>query len=143
MTYTEDGSYPVILVTVSALGCHDTALMTYDLMFKGLYVPNAFAPGGTVQATRVWRPSGVNLATYHAQVYNSHGMLLWSSALLDEKGTPTESWDGTYKYMPCQQDVYLWKITAVFRDGTIWYNTDVGEKQGMPEVKWGTITLIR
>ncbi|MFA6183445.1 MAG: PKD domain-containing protein, partial [Acidithiobacillus sp.] len=93
ITYADDGAYPVMLVAVSEHGCHDTTLVTYAMMFKGLYVPNAFAPGGTIQATRYWKPVGVNLATYRAEVYNSYGMLLWSSSLLDENGAPAESWD--------------------------------------------------
>ncbi len=62
ITYAEDGIYQVLLVTVNAQGCQDTAMIAYDMLFKGLYVPNAFAPGGTVQATRYWKPVGVNLA---------------------------------------------------------------------------------
>jgi PKD repeat protein len=143
ITYADDGTYQVMLVAVSAEGCHDTTQLIYDMMFKGLYVPNAFAPGGTIQATRYWKPVGVNLATYRADVYNSYGMLLWSSSKLDEQGQPAESWDGTFNEKPCQQDVYVWKITAIFRDGSIWYNTDVGEHKGLSEPVYGTISLIR
>jgi PKD repeat protein len=143
VTYAGDGTYQVMLVTVSEQACHDTAMVMYEMMFKGLYVPNAMAPGGAVQATRSWKPVGVNLASYLVEVYNSHGMLLWKSSLLDESGAPAESWDGTYGGKPCQQDVYVWKITAVFRDGTIWYNQDVGEHEGLSEPVYGTITMIR
>jgi PKD repeat protein len=143
ITYADDGIYNVILVSVSEQGCHDTTMITYEMMFKGLYVPNAMAPGGTIQSTRIWKPVGVNLATYTAEIYNSHGMLLWKSSLLDEHGAPAESWDGTYNDKPCQQDVYVWKITAIYRDGSIWNNTDVGEREGLSEPKWGTVTLIR
>jgi PKD repeat protein len=143
ITYAEDGSYQVILVSVSDLGCHDTTAITYEMMFKGLYVPNAFAPGGAIQATRIWKPVGVNLASYTAEIYNSYGILLWKSTKLDEHGAPAESWDGTYNEKPCQQDVYVWKITAIFRDGSIWANQDVGEHKGLSEPVWGTVTLIR
>jgi PKD repeat protein len=143
ITYADDGTYQVMLVSVSDLGCQDTALITYEMMFKGLYVPNAFAPGGSIQPTRIWKPVGVNLASYNVQVFNSHGMLLWKSTALDEHGTPTESWDGTYNEKPCQQDVYVWMITAIFRDGSVWYNQDVGEHKGLSEPVYGTITLIR
>ena len=141
--YTEDGTYHVMLVTVSDLGCHDTATKVFELMFKGLYVPNAFAPGGTVQGTRYWKPVGVNLASYRAEVYNSQGVMIWSSTMLDSNGTPIEGWDGSFKEKPCQQDVYAWKIMAVFRDGTVWYNTDTGDHNGLNQDKWGTVTLIR
>jgi len=39
--------------------------------------------------------------------------------------------------------VYVWKISAIFRDGSIWYNQDVGEHKGLSEPVYGTITLIR
>jgi hypothetical protein len=143
ITYADDGSYLVMLVSVSEQGCHDTAMITYDMIFKGLYVPNAFAPGSPIQATRIWKPVGVNLASYKAEVYNSYGALLWESDLLDDKGAPAESWDGTFNDKPCQQDVYVWKIMAVFRDGSVWYNQDMGEHKGLSGPVYGTITLIR
>jgi PKD repeat protein len=142
-TYEYDGTYQVVLVTVSDQGCHDTAMISYEMIFKGLYVPNAVAPGGTIQATRIWKPIGVNLASYTAEVYNSQGALLWKSTLLDGKGAPAEGWDGTYNEKLCQQDVYVYKITAVFRDGSVWENLDVGEREGLSEPVYGTITLIR
>jgi hypothetical protein len=143
VTYANDGTYQVMLVSVGADGCQDTATLMYEMMYKGLYVPNAFAPGGTVQPTRIWKPVGVNLASYRAEIYNSYGMMLWSSTLLDATGAPAESWDGSYNEKPCQQDVYVWKITAIFRDGSVWYNQDIGNHDGMPEVVYGTVTLIR
>jgi hypothetical protein len=85
----------------------------------------------------------VNLASYQAEVYNSYGALLWKSSQLDENGAPAEAWDGTFNDKPCQQDVYVWKIMAVFRDGSVWYNQDVGEHKGLSEPVYGTITLIR
>ena len=120
-----------------------TATITFDMLFKGLYVPNAFAPGGTIQATRYWKPVGVNLASFRAEVYNRYGMMIWSSNKLDDKGSPTESWDGTYNDKPSQQDVYVWKIMAVFRDGSVWFNQDMGEHKGLSEPVFGTVTLIK
>ena len=85
----------------------------------------------------------MNLASYRAEVYNSHGVLIWYSSELDENGRPAQGWDGTFNGKPCQQDVYVYHIHAVFRDGTIWYNTDVGKRKGLSEPVWGTISLIR
>jgi PKD repeat protein len=143
ITFDQDGQYQVVLVTVNQLGCHDTARMVYDMMYKGLWVPNAMATGGSAQLARIWKPAGVNIARYKAEIYDSHGLLIWSSTLLDESGAPAEAWDGTYKEKPCQQDVYVWKISAVFRDGTIWQNRDIGEHKGLSEPVWGTVTVLR
>jgi hypothetical protein len=96
-----------------------------------------------VQQTRLWKPVGINLATYHCQVYNSHGALIWESKQLDEKGSPSEAWDGTCKGHPVQQDIYVWKVQAIFRDGTIWNNRDVGNREKLTEPVYGTIVLIR
>ncbi len=37
----------------------------------------------------------------------------------------------------------MWKIQAVFRDGTIWDNKDVGEHENLVDTEYGTIVLIR
>ena len=143
VTYDVDGNYTVQLITVNSLGCTDTVTTVYRMMYKGLWIPTAMAPSGPVEQTRLWKPVGVNLATYRAEVYNSHGIMLWYSEKLDSNGVPMEGWDGTYKNIPCQQDVYVWKVQAVFRDGTIWHNENVGETDNMPTSEWGTVTLIR
>jgi PKD repeat protein len=143
ITFDQDGQYQVVLVTVNELGCHDTTRMVYDMMYKGLWVPNAMAPGGSAQQTRIWKPTGMNIAQYKAEIYDSHRLLLWSSTLLDETGAPAEAWDGTYKEKPCQQDVYVWKISAVFRDGSVWKAPDdINSKKEKSSV-WGTVLLIR
>ena len=143
VSYDQDGTYLVTLAVLNDLGCSDTVTMVYTMLFKGLWVPNAFAPSGPVQATRYWKPVGVNLASYRAEVYNSHGILIWKSTLLDEKGSPVESWDGSFNEKPCQQDVYVWKIQALFRDGSIWNNNDVGDHDHLSGPVYGTITLVR
>ena len=85
----------------------------------------------------------MNLGTYRAEVFDRQGVMLWSSTALDDAGSPTEAWDGSYKGKLCGQGVYVWKITAVYRDGTVWNNTDIGDHHGLVEDKWGTVTLIR
>ena len=76
-------------------------------------------------------------------MYNSWGAIIWESKLLDEKGSPLESWDGTCKGHSVQEGVYVWRIQAVFRDGSIWDNKDVGEHGKLTEQVFGTITVIR
>jgi hypothetical protein len=148
ITYADDGTYPVVLITKSDQGCYDTTSIVYELLFKGLYVPNAFAPEGTQQATRIWKPVGVNLKTYSCEIYNSYGALIWSSTKLDATGAPLEGWDGYFwdernNGRISAQDVYVWRISAVFRDGTIWTNQDVGVHKGIEGPAWGTVTIIR
>jgi PKD repeat protein len=141
--YNEDGDYLIKLETENSFGCTDTASVLYKFMFKGLWVPNAFTPGGPDESIRLFKPVGINLISYSASVYNSHGDLLWSSDKLDSKGSPAEGWDGSYKDHLCQEDVYVWKITAIFRDGSIWMNKDVGNRDYLNDQPYGTVTLIR
>ncbi len=142
VTYAEDGEYLIQLYSRNDFGCVDSTGVLYKLMFKGLWVPNAFV-SGPVSETRMWKPVGVNLAMYKAEIYNRWGEKIWSSSKLNDKGAPVEGWDGTFNEKPCQEGVYMWKITAVFIDGTIWQNNDVGNRQGLSEGTAGTITLIR
>lgn len=142
--YTENGTYTIELIARTYSGCTDTSRMIYTQMFKGLYIPNAFARSGSGEiAGDLWKPAGENLGSYQVEVYNRQGQLLWSSDKLDEKGSPAEGWDGTYRGMPCDPGIYVWKISAVFRDGTPWKNRDIGNRKNMPDLTTGTISLIR
>ncbi|MGI6343425.1 MAG: PKD domain-containing protein [Bacteroidales bacterium] len=143
VTYNYSGDYTITLVSVNEYGCVDTARAEYKLMFKGLYIPNAFVPDGGNSELRVWKPVGMNLATYRAEVYNQHGNLIWSSNKLTSQGEPAEGWNGKYKDKPCPQDVYVYRVYATFRDGTVWRNNDVGERKGLDNSNSGTITLVR
>jgi PKD repeat protein len=141
--YDTDSTYTIVLVAWNKYNCPDTSSMQYKLLFKGLYVPNAFSPGNPHEEVRLFRPVGVNLVSYHVAVYNSYGNLIWESEKLDAQGSPAEAWDGTYKGTLCQQDVYLWRIRAIFKDGTIWEGKDTGNYQGLNNDPFGTVTLIR
>ncbi len=141
--YQNDSTYTIVLVSWNKYNCPDTARKEYHLLFKGLYVPNAFSPGNPHEQVRLFRPVGVNLVSYHIAVYNSYGNLIWESIKLDAQGSPAEAWDGTYKGNICQQDVYLWRIQAIFRDGTIWEGKDTGDNTDLGDHPFGTVTLIR
>jgi PKD repeat protein len=141
--YDTDSTYIITLVAWNKYNCPDTSSKEYKLLFKGLYVPNAFSPGNPHEEVRLFRPVGVNLVSYHVAVYNSYGALIWESDRLDANGSPAEAWDGSYKGTICQQDVYLWRIRAIFRDGTIWEGKDTGNYEGLNNDPFGTVTLIR
>ncbi|MGI6343075.1 MAG: PKD domain-containing protein [Bacteroidales bacterium] len=143
ITYDYSGDYTITLVSENEYGCVDTARAEYRLMFKGLYIPNAFLPDAGNSELRVWKPVGMNLATYRAEVYNRHGHLIWSSNKLTSQGEPAEGWNGKYKDRPCPQGVYVCRIYATFRDGTVWRNSDVGKRKGLDNSNLSTITLIR
>jgi len=138
--FTEDGTYIIKLISLNEFDCTDTTFFEYNLLFKGLYVPNAFAPSSTNLGVRFFKPVGINLKQYHVVVFDTWGHLMWESILLDTKGSPSEGWDGTFNGANMPQGNYMWKITATFVDDTPWNGSDIG----MGEYKtMGTVTLIR
>ena len=85
-------------------------------------------------------PKGVGLKTFELLIYDDWGNLIWSTNALDENGRPTEHWDGTYRGVPVQQDAYVWKATATFRNEQIWE----GKEYPKGRIKRsGTVTVIR
>lgn len=139
--YITPSEYTVVLITENQFGCSDTSSQLVDVeYFQGLFVPNAFIPSSQISGVQTFLPKGRSIKEYRLQIYNTWGTLLWESTALDAYGSPTEGWDGTYNGEPCQQDVYVWKIKAVFMNGSIWG----GKKYPSGEVKpTGTVTLIR
>jgi hypothetical protein len=117
-------------------------------MFDNLYVPNAFSPSSYNLGYREFLPKGLNLKDYHIMVFDKRGNLVWESKKLDCentlpdhcKGSPAEGWDGTFNGQPMPQDVYMWKINAVFRNNKVWEGSDSGTGSIS---NMGTVTLIR
>jgi hypothetical protein len=111
------------------------------MLFKGLWVPNAITIGKVASPASIWKPVGENLSSYTAGVYDRWGKLLWSSDKL-VNGIPSEGWDGSYKGEFCKEGTYLWKISATFKDGSVWPNANVDYRQNVQDSGSGTITLI-
>ncbi|HPS73667.1 MAG TPA: PKD domain-containing protein, partial [Bacteroidales bacterium] len=140
VTYTEDGTYTIMLVSMNDFGCLDTTYYEYDVLFKGLYIPNAFAPSSINLGVMLFKPVGMNLKKYHIQVFNVWGEMLWESTLLDSDGRPTEGWDGKYNGNLMPSGTYIWKVEASFIDDSQWDGNDIGK--GDLETM-GTVTLVR
>ncbi len=139
--YNGEGPYRVTLFTVSSHGCKDTVTHPLGVDYAGqLYVPNVFSPEVGVGESAIWKPKGLSLKEYHVQVFSTYGQLLWESTKI-ENGQPTEGWDGRLNGTLLPQDVYVWKIRAIFTDGKAW--------EGMKDPKtgkkaiMGSIVLLR
>jgi hypothetical protein len=128
------------LISLNEFGCSDTTFFQYELLFKGLYIPNAFAPGSTNLAVRLFKPVGINLKKFHIQVFNSSGHIMWESTKLDPQGRPVEGWDGTFNGNISPQGNYMWKVSATFIDDSPWNGSDIGKGE---YDTMGTVTLIR
>lgn len=140
VTYTEDGTYRILLMAMNPNYCTDSVSYLYTLLFKGLYIPNAFAPTVTDGIGGTFRPTGINLRRYRIEIFDNWGHLIWESSGLDELGRPAEAWDGTMNGTLMPQGTYVWKIQAEFVDGTQWEGSDAGNGHVST---LGTVTLLR
>ena len=136
------GPYRVMLVAIRDNGCTDTIYQVVETNYlSSLYVPNALSPNaGGNQEVRIFRPKGIGIKTYHLQIFSTWGEKVFESTALDEHGTPTEAWDGTFKGELLPQDVYVWKVDAVFLDGRVWKGNSTDGKNFS---KTGSVTLLR
>ena len=107
-TFPDAGIYEVCLDAVSLQGCpgqvcHDVEILEEFIV----YVPNAFTPDGDA-INNEFTPiiSGIMPDSYEFLVFNRWGELIYQSQIV-HKG-----WDGTYKGVMSQQDVYVWKLTV-------------------------------
>lgn len=118
--FPNNGSYTVTLSATSKAGCRDSVS---DAVFisavKGLYIPTAFAPAVADEGVNRFQPKGIGLYEYKIRVYDNWGTCVWWSDKLAD-GQPAEWWDGTFNGVPMPGGLYKWKVTALFKDGTVW-----------------------
>ena len=137
--YEVDGDYSIMLVAYNWWGCPDTTFKEYNVLFTNLFVPNAFAPASSNLDIQQFKPVGINLATYHIEIYSPWGNKVFESTRLED-GAPADGWDGSYKGQDLPTGSYVWRISAVFVNGDFWKGTDNGDGNVSTD---GTITLIR
>lgn len=109
--FDEPGSYTVILVASSALGCTDTAYSYVEVLEDLIYyVPNSFTPDGDIY-NQTFEPvftSGFDPYNYNFMIFNRWGEMIY------ESNDPTMGWDGSYtlngQVFTCHSGVYTWRI---------------------------------
>lgn len=139
--FHHSGDFSTMLIAKNTYKCVDTIIKTIHVdFFKGLFVPNAMYLGHQDFQVSHFLPKGVGLFEYEITIYDDWGNLIWRSTAIDEYGRPTEAWDGTYKGEFVQQDSYVWKVNAIFRDNSVWEG-----KEYQPTVykRAGTVTVIK
>jgi gliding motility-associated-like protein len=124
--YSLGGDWTIRLIVISNKGCKDTFELGVTAVDENVIkVPNAFTPnlnasnGGSYVPTElnndVFHPiiRGVDRSKYELSIYSRWGELLFVSKDIDI------GWDGYYKGQLCTQDVYIWKIKAVTKEGVV------------------------
>lgn len=134
------GFYKIQLRSSNQYGCTDTTSVVHQTIIKGLFVPNAFQPSNFNTDVNIFKPVGIGLKSYYLGIYDVWGNPIWETDKLIEN-QPSEGWDGkNNKGISLQMDVYIWRIKAVFIDGTAWKG--MKGKDGKLRTE-GTVTLIK
>ena len=121
--YADTGSYPIRLIVFDNLtNCADTSLKIARISGNPgwMYIPNAICPNCMQENLRTFLPKGTGLKEYRLQIFTIWGELIFETSSLDSKGAPNQPWDAKYKGSLVQQDAYVWKIQAKFRNGSEW-----------------------
>lgn len=74
-----------------------------------VYVPNIFEPSASRDENTRFRPyfpDGVNLLSFHFEVYSRWGELIFESS------APDQSWDGIFRGKPFNPGVLVWHLEA-------------------------------
>lgn len=99
--------YTITLFANNDLGCPDTAYLTVKVKDVLIYfVPNSFTPDHDV-FNETFQPvftSGFIPASYKFYVFDRWGEVVFQT------NETNEGWDGKYKGIAAQDDVYTWKI---------------------------------
>ena len=119
--YTEEGSYDIKLTVTNANGCVDSLRLVSVIRAEKaaqIVMPNAFTPGENGSGSGdgdndIFLPLTRGVTEFQMLVFNRWGQLLF------ETRNPEIGWDGTFNGKPCQQDVYVYKITAKYESGQI------------------------
>jgi len=125
--YSIAGEYTATLIVTSNKGCKDTFALSdiYVIDESTVQVPNAFTPSTEGSVNGVYDPKdlsnnvfyplvrGVDKQRYQFSIYSR-----WGELLFETKDTSI-GWDGYHKGKLCNQDVYIWKVSAITIDGKI------------------------
>jgi len=138
------GPHIITLRVFNEFDCFDDTTRVHTTIFRGLYVPNTFIPGSTIQKNKTFIPVGRGVIDYTIFIYDLWGNMIWSSNLLDPiLGSPLEGWDGNDKHgKPYPTGAYIWRIKAILEGNKLWKGMEIPYKSGSYHTQ-GTITIIR
>ncbi|RYY34514.1 MAG: PKD domain-containing protein, partial [Sphingobacteriaceae bacterium] len=143
---TDIGSHLVTLTVtnIASDGSTCTSVKQKSVTISGtpgtLFIPNAFIPSSSSAAIQTFMAKGSGIESWHMQIFNKWGQLVWETNKLGADGEPLEGWDGTYKGSPAPQGAYVWQVSAKFINGTEWKGMSY---RNSPPKRSGVINLIR
>lgn len=118
--YNDLGQYLITLITTNMYDCVDSASINVNAI-GDIVFPNVFTPdinnssNGEYDANdltnHVFFPFAIGISEFKMMVFNRWGELIF------ETNNINIGWDGYYRGHLCQEDVYVYKASAVFKDG--------------------------
>ena len=107
---TQPGTY---FVTVKdSIGCMASkSRLIQEFCPSNIFVPNTFTPNGDLLNNN-FLAYGERIQYFNMQIFDRWGELIFQSNDL------SHGWDGTYKGIACQQDIYVYRIDYKLFDGT-------------------------
>jgi gliding motility-associated-like protein len=122
--YREEGTYTIQLEASNQYGCTDKSILANEVRVQRggqILLPNAFSPsssgvsGGTPGDGKndTFLPVMRGVVDFEMLVFNRWGELLF------ETKDASRGWDGTFNGRVCQQDVYMYKLSARFENGEL------------------------
>src|SRR6202034_706356 len=113
-TYLDTGVYCAQLIVENYKGCIDTITQCLEILpLYTLYIPSAFTPNGD-GLNETFKAKGTYIKSFEMYIFDRWGMELFHATDIND------GWPGTVRSGTtiCQEDVYVYKITA-----TDWSNT--------------------
>ena len=110
--YDKDGTYTVCLTATNEYGCRDTVCKSVrGIVVPLVDVPSGFSPNGDGINDIVYvKGYGIEKMTF--RIFNRWGEKVFEST---EK---TKGWDGRYKNVMQEMEVYAYTLSVEFFDGT-------------------------
>lgn len=109
--FKDAGIFPVALTVKNARGCSDTSVKFIEVdMDVSVFIPNAFTPNED-GLNDLFQPVIRGSKLYHLSVLNRWGNLVFETDNL------SQSWDGSFRGIPCEEGTYVWKLSLSLMNG--------------------------
>ncbi len=112
ITVKDPGTYWLQVISDNECAATDSVTIHRSCFID---LPNVFTPNGD-GTNDYFFPRGLlthGMTSFHMQVFNRWGQLVYESRNLADKG-----WDGRFNGDPVQEGVYVYQVSAGFRNGT-------------------------
>ena len=135
--------YYYTLMVSNGAGCLDSMTQEIYLEFrKALFILMHFIQSNNFEvANFIPEMYHLGMRMYKIEIFDLYGNVIWESSSLNDEGQPTGYWNGTFKGVDVEPDVYVWKVEAQFKDDTFWEGKEYQDENVYR--KTGTVTFIR